>query len=158
MTLGARIAVLDRGRVQQVATPRELYERPANAFVAGFIGSPPMSLLPATAAAEGEQLILTIAGQPLRVEALSRVASQASRVRTVGVRPEAWELAADGAGLDARVEHVEFLGHETLVHAAVGDQRLVVRIEGASRLAAGATVRLAARDAHLFDAQGQRVG
>ncbi|HSQ01245.1 MAG TPA: sn-glycerol-3-phosphate ABC transporter ATP-binding protein UgpC [Candidatus Dormibacteraeota bacterium] len=162
MTLGRRIAVLDRGKVQQVATPRELYERPANAFVAGFIGSPPMGLLPAAAAIEGDTVVLTVAGQRLRVAApaLARAAgSGVANVRSAGVRPEEWTLAADGAdGFGATVEHVEFLGHETLVHARAGDQRLIVRLAEAPRLREGDAVRLAAGNAHLFDEQGRRVG
>ena len=162
MTLGRRIAVLDRGRLQQVATPRELYEQPANQFVAGFIGSPPMSLLPATATVDGDALVLAIAGQSLRLDALPlarAVAGRAGSVRTAGVRPEEWALAADGAaGLEATLEHVEFLGHETLLHATVGDQTLVVRVPGAAQVKAGDRVQLTAATAHLFDAQGQRVG
>jgi ABC-type sugar transport system ATPase subunit len=163
MTLGRRIAVLDRGRVQQVATPRELYERPANAFVAGFIGSPPMSLLPATAAVDNDAVLLTVVGQRLRVAApdLARaVGAGAGSVRSAGVRPEEWKLAGDGDadGLGATVEHVEFLGHETLVHARAGDERITIRLVEAPRLRAGDAVRLAAGTVHLFDAQGRRVG
>jgi len=105
--------VLDRGRLQQLAPPREVYERPANAFVAGFIGNPPMNLFSAGVL-------------PSAVPAAAR---------TAGVRPEAIALVpanADGA-LRAVVEHVECLGHESLVHA---------RVDGA---AGGAPVRVVAR-------------
>jgi ABC-type sugar transport system ATPase subunit len=145
--------------VQQVATPRELYERPANAFVAGFIGTPPMNLLPASATSDGDAVLLRIAGQTLRVDgaALARaVAAHPGQVHTAGIRPEEWQLARDG--LAARVEHVEFLGHETLVHAAAGDQRLVVRLPGTFTTDAGDELRLGAGSVHLFDAHGQRVG
>src|SRR5690606_6314627 len=85
MTLGQRIAVLDGGRLQQVAAPRALYERPANRFVAGFIGSPPMNLVAAAVAAP---LAATV--PPAAVE--------------VGIRPEAFRLAAaDEPALAARV-------------------------------------------------------
>src|SRR5690606_2161006 len=67
MTLGQRIAILDGGRLQQVATPRILYDRPANRFVAGFIGSPPMALLPATATVEDGALVVALAGHHLRI-------------------------------------------------------------------------------------------
>jgi ABC-type sugar transport system ATPase subunit len=159
MTLGRRIAVLDHGRVQQVATPRELYERPANAFVAGFIGSPPMNLLPARATAEGDDVVVAIGGERLRVRepALARaVAADPGRVRRAGVRPEEWQLAGDG--LTARVQHAEFLGHETLLHARAAAAPLVVRLPGTFTAAAGDPLRLAAGRVHLFDEQGQRVG
>ncbi|MBX3027755.1 sn-glycerol-3-phosphate ABC transporter ATP-binding protein UgpC [bacterium] len=159
MTLGRRIAVLDRGRVQQVATPRELYERPANAFVAGFIGSPPMNLLPASAAADGDVVLLSIAGQSLRLAnpSLARaVAAHRGSVCSAGVRPEDWQLAGDG--MAARVEQVEFLGHETLLHARAGDQRLVVRLPGAFATNAGDHLRLTAANVHLFDDARRRVG
>ena len=162
MTLGQRIAVLDGGRVQQVATPRELYDRPANRFVAGFIGSPPMTLLPAEATVDGDTLIVAIAGQRLVVAdaALARaVAPQARRVRCAGVRPEAWRLATDGAdGFAATVELVEFLGHETLLHASANGARLIVRLAGAARLRAGDVVHLATSAVHLFDDGGGRIG
>jgi ABC-type sugar transport system ATPase subunit len=158
MTLGHRIAVLDKGRLQQIATPRELYERPANRFVAGFIGSPPMALLPATAAVDGGALVLTIAGQRVRVAGPTTQGTPAAAVRTVGVRPEAWSVADEQAdALRATVEHVEFLGHETLLHARVADTPVIVRVAGAARAAAGDEVRLTPSAVHLFDAQGQRV-
>jgi ABC-type sugar transport system ATPase subunit len=158
MTLGQRIAVLDRGRVQQVATPRDLYERPANAFVAGFIGTPPMNLLPARAAVDGDAVVITIAGQTLRIAAPERaraLAGRAAAVRSAGIRPEEWQLANDG--IAARVEHVEFLGHETLLHAAVGDAALVIRFPGAFDLTAGDQIRVTAGAVHLFDSTGARV-
>jgi ABC-type sugar transport system ATPase subunit len=162
MTLGRRIAVLERGRVQQVATPRELYDRPANRFVAGFIGSPPMTLLPAAVAVEGATLVVTVAGQQLAIAdpALAgAVGPRADRVRAVGVRPEAWGLAPPGGGgLAASVELVEFLGHETLVHAVASGERLLARLPGTSRLAAGDRVCLSASTVHLFDDGGARIG
>jgi ABC-type sugar transport system ATPase subunit len=159
MTLGHRIAVLDKGHLQQIATPRELYDRPANQFVAGFIGSPPMALLPATAAVDGGALVLTVAGQRVRVGGPAVAAgSHAATARTVGVRPEAWTVA-DGQpdALRATVEHVEFLGHETLLHVRVEDVPLIVRVAGAARAVAGDEVHLAPSAVHLFDAEGHRV-
>ena len=113
MTLGHRITVLDRGRIQQVDTPRALYEKPANVFVAGFIGNPPMNLLPAS--------LLT--DDPSRAK------------MTAGVRAEALGLAEDGAAgkvLAATVEHVENLGHEILARVVLPfrpyDVRLLLRL------------------------------
>jgi ABC-type sugar transport system ATPase subunit len=129
LTLGARVAVLDRGRLQQVATPQELYARPANVFVAGFIGSPPMNLLPAARAGA-----LGLPPPP-------------PGAATLGMRPEALRLAAGEGGARARVEHVEYLGHETLAHLALADDAkpaLVARLPDALGLglAAGTTVGL----------------
>ena len=139
MTLGERIAVLDGGRLQQVATPRELYERPANRFVAGFIGSPPMNIVAAAVAA------------PLSAPAPAAAVE-------IGIRPESFRLAAAGAAaLEARVGHVEYLGHETLLHVAVGDVALVVRLPGMQSIAAGDSIRLTADALHCFDAGGKRI-
>ena len=142
MTLADRVAVLDRGRLQQIAPPREVYERPANAFVAGFIGNPPMNLFPA------------------RV-----LASAVPAARTAGVRPEAIALVtanADGA-LRAVVEHVECLGHESLVHARVDGSpggepvRVVARVDGMPTVGPGDTVGLGIdpTHVHLFAEDGR---
>jgi multiple sugar transport system ATP-binding protein len=139
MTLGDRVAVLDRGRLQQVAPPRDLYEHPANVFVAGFVGNPPMNLFPAA-------IVASIASRP--------------GARTAGVRPEAVRLAADGAALPAVVEHVENLGHETLVHARMADARLVARVDGMTALAPGEAIGVALDPArvYLFDGDGRAIG
>ena len=103
-------------------------------------------------------VVLTIAGQPLRIAApdlANALRQRAGEVRSAGIRPEEWQLAKDG--LAARVEHVEFLGHETILYAAAGDQRLVVRFPGAFELAAGDQLRLSAGTVHLFDEGGARV-
>jgi ABC-type sugar transport system ATPase subunit len=166
MTLGDRIAVLHRGRIQQVATPRDLYERPANAFVAGFIGSPPMNLFPARLACDaGGAVWLELAEARVALPADAR--SPALRARagssvTVGARAEALRLAGDGEpeALPARVEEVECLGHETLVRARAGELALCVRLPGMRPFAKGAPVSLAldAAQLHLFDADGAALG
>ncbi len=105
MTMGSRVAVMNRGVVEQVGTPQEVYARPASVFVAQFIGSPPMNVLPVGALEDSEYC--------------------------VGVRPEHLSVVADGP-LRARVMLVELLGHETLVTAELpSGQTLVVRL-GAS--------------------------
>ena len=145
MTLADRVAVLDRGRLQQVAPPREVYDRPANAFVAGFIGNPPMNLFPAG-----------VLASPVPPAA-----------RTAGVRPEAIALVpanADGA-LRAVVEHVECLGHESLVHARFDGRpgsdsvRVVARVDGMPTVGAGDAVGLRIDPArvHLFGDDGRTV-
>jgi ABC-type sugar transport system ATPase subunit len=156
MTLGDRVAILDQGVLQQVAPPAPLYARPANVFVAGFIGNPPMNVFPATLGADA---VLRVGNQTVRLDAAR--AALAGRVATAGVRPEAVGLGDDG--LDATVTHVEYLGHESLVYAALAGNeaiRLVARRPGMEPLATGARVRLAfaARQVHLFAADGASLG
>ncbi|MGH7790483.1 MAG: ABC transporter ATP-binding protein [Candidatus Binatia bacterium] len=154
MTLGHRIAVLDRGVLQQVAAPRALYDRPANAFVASFIGNPPMNVFPVRVERHAGGAWITVAGQTLEMPGLVL----AEGVASAGIRPEAFALGPDGGpgALAATVEHVEFLGHETLVHAAVGDLRLVARLEGMHALAKGDRIHLgvAPQHVHQFDHGG----
>jgi ABC-type sugar transport system ATPase subunit len=158
MTLGDRVVVLDRGRNQQVDPPLALYERPANAFVAAFVGSPPMNLL----AAEWADGALRLGGQSvvppdgLRV----RLGSVRRPVR-VGVRPEAF-LPADGPAGGAlvavpRPETRELLGGETLVRAAVGGEEVVVRLFGAAR-EVPARVAAPPEALHVFAGDGSRLG
>jgi ABC-type sugar transport system ATPase subunit len=114
MTMGERIVVMNEGRVQQVAKPLELYERPANEFVAGFIGTPPMNLFPPGVLAPG----------------------------TVGLRPEHIALGEDDGGMSAQIDFVESLGSESLVHVDFRGVLVTVRIPGFSSLRAGGKVRL----------------
>jgi len=122
MTLGQRVAVMRDGGLQQLAPPHELYARPANVFVAGFIGSPGMNVMRGTLSADGATLRLgeaTLAVPEAEAEAGAAGSLGAWRGREllVGVRPE--RLALVGAGDDAIpvvVEAVEALGHETIVH------------------------------------------
>ncbi len=164
MTLGDRVVVLDRGRIQQVAPPGELYDRPANAFVAGFIGNPAMNLFPARVSVASGHPALAIAGRsiPIAPRGVSavRLAAAAGADVTAGVRPEAVGVTAgppsDGE-FAATVEHVECLGHETLAHLRVADGvGLIARVEGMPGLAKDAAVgvRLDPARVYLFGADG----
>ena len=122
MTMGDRVAVLRGGELQQMAAPQDLYERPANLFVASFIGSPPMNLYEAAVAGPSDALVLTLGSQRL---ALPREAGQRrpglvggdGRKLVVGIRPEHLTIATGGEStLAADVELVESLGNESLVH------------------------------------------
>ena len=120
MTLGDRVAVLKKGVLQQVASPRELYEQPLNLFVAGFIGSPSMNFLPASLRSEGGRHVLSspIGDIPIP-EAKARAAAGRGLV-LVGLRPEFFEDAslvdedkkAAGSVFRASLTHLEWLGHE----------------------------------------------
>jgi ABC-type sugar transport system ATPase subunit len=154
MTLGDRIVVLNQGRIQQAETPLTLYERPANVFVAGFIGMPPMNLLPADYSAG----VVRIGNQnaPLPSRWRQRL-GDASRGLTIGVRPESF--AATGEGLSAVLDAGtrEALGSETLVRAKLGPHEVAVRLFGSVR-DLPATVTAPAEALHLFDAtSGKRL-
>jgi multiple sugar transport system ATP-binding protein len=114
MTMGDRVAVMRKGVLQQVATPHELYRRPANLFVGGFIGSPPMNLLEATAAGG----LLRLGSQLLEIGARPELAAHEGRAVAVGGRPEDVRLAPAGTpgALPGRVVTVEDLGAELVVH------------------------------------------
>ncbi|MGP4019478.1 ABC transporter ATP-binding protein [Saccharopolyspora sp. 5N708] len=154
MTMGHRVAVLKDGLLQQVATPRELYENPANAFVAGFIGSPAMNLKTVPLSSEGAVLDGTTI--PLSREAIA--AAGDLKEITFGVRPEALSLTSSGdEGLAMTVELVEELGADALIHGAIeingSQERFVVRGDGRTPPALGQQVTVALRDTseiHLF--------
>ena len=156
MTMGDRVAVLKDGVLQQCASPRELYENPANAFVAGFIGSPAMNLLIAPPSDGGVELAeLTV---PLPRAIADEIAGHRLSQVTFGVRPEALRLVgADEPGFGLVVELVEELGADAYAHGVVSvggqDQRMVVRVDGRTPPRLGETVRVGLRDSgevHVF--------
>jgi multiple sugar transport system ATP-binding protein len=181
LTLGDRVAVMRQGAIQQIGTPRELYRRPRNLFVAGFIGSPAMNFV--TATLDGNRLTLPMV--ELRLPAEGRhPRSAADRSVIVGVRPEHFGLAPVGdaghrstAKFPARIEAVEWSGAELYAHFAVGqpgsaalgslDQafgldlpkgagtRAIARLGPDTPVAAGDTLELAldAARMQLFDAE-----
>ncbi|MCP5420282.1 MAG: ABC transporter ATP-binding protein [Gammaproteobacteria bacterium] len=163
MTLGDRVAVLDRGRLQQVAPPRILYECPANAFVAGFIGNPPMNLFPSRVC-DGAQGRASLAVGDQWVDwgrpdcAAPPWRTLWNRPVTAGLRPEAMSLV-DSGGLVAEVLDVEYLGHEALLRVGLAatppaaSVSLIVRLGGMRRFERGATLRLELdpRQIYLFD-------
>ena len=134
MTLGHRVAVMKRGHLQQVAPPQELYERPVNIFVAGFIGSPAMNLLTGTLAPGTDGPALVIGDQWLRLEqkilnAVASLPNYRGLTIGVGIRPEdvtaATPEAAAGTTLTATVELIEALGSDLLVHCGIKAQPVV---------------------------------
>jgi multiple sugar transport system ATP-binding protein len=120
MTLGDRVAVLRRGVLQQLATPRELYSQPVNLFVAGFIGSPPMNFLPATVS--GDQLELPFGTLTLPADNAAKADGRGLLI--AGIRPEHFNDATvvdqkvrdQGATFTAHVDVVEWLGHEAYAY------------------------------------------
>jgi multiple sugar transport system ATP-binding protein len=178
MTLGDRITVLRKGVIQQVGTPRELYEQPANLFVAGFIGSPPMNFLPAQV--EGDQLRLPFGAVPMPAGLGPQVAGK--DLVLVGIRPDHFEDASllgedklgRGATFEAEVDVTEWLGNELYayvpyeappaVHQQLADlareldsealhDQLVVTLDATSTVREGQKARLwfDPNKAHVFD-------
>ncbi|MDK1326681.1 sn-glycerol-3-phosphate ABC transporter ATP-binding protein UgpC [Arthrobacter sp. zg-Y1143] len=178
MTLGDRVAVLKKGILQQVASPRELYEQPINLFVAGFIGSPSMNFLPATL----ENGVLRTAVGDIRIPEEKAAKAAGKKVVLVGIRPEFFEDASlveghkleHGSTFTAPITHTEWLGNEQygyihfdptpevreLLDALARDMdadelrpQVVVTLDAASRIRGGrdAELWLDTRKVHLFD-------
>jgi ABC-type sugar transport system ATPase subunit len=162
MTLADRIVVLRAGRIEQVGTPLDLYNRPANRFVAGFIGAPRMNFLDATLAA-GEEggLALPLGGKGGVIGyAAGAVAARPGEAVTLGIRPQHIGVGAAEDGVPAVVRLVEALGSETIVHTDLADGRpLLAVLPGQHRLVPGETVglRLDREKTHLFGADGGRL-
>lgn len=141
MTLGERIAVLRDGAIEQVASPRDLYLRPATVFVAQFVGSPPMNLFALDAAAMRE-----------------RFAPPASAAHA-GVRPHDVRLVPPGAGMDAQIEVVELTGPTQHLHLRTTEHRVLAVVPGTPLRQPGERVGIAfdRRHLHFFDRDGRRV-
>jgi multiple sugar transport system ATP-binding protein len=153
MTMADRIAVMSAGRLQQVGTPQEVYDAPANLFVAQFIGTPPMNTLPGTIrATDGGTPAVDVGGGHVPVPPGLRASLDDGRPVVVGVRPEHLVLAADGP-VEQKVRAVEWLGHECLVFGTIGEAPVVVRQAGMAAVDAEGTTRLTVDPAtvHLFD-------
>ncbi len=139
MTLGSRVAVLEKGRLQQIGTPEDVYARPCNLFVARFVGSPTMNTLPGPDLGVGERVV-------------------------AGIRPEALRPAAEvpgGLAVEVVAEVVEPLGSDVYVHGRHGDEPVVARLPGSARVSPGERLALAVdpADVHRFDAEsGERLG
>jgi multiple sugar transport system ATP-binding protein len=173
MTMGDRVAVLKDGLLQQVDTPRHMYDRPANLFVAGFIGSPAMNLVEVPIAAGGVKFGNSVV--PVEREALSAAVDKGDKTVTVGVRPEHFDVVdGDGsdkalskdkpAGLAVTVNVVEELGADGYVYgtAKVGGEEsdLVIRVSGRKVPGKGAVVHVVPRggETHVFSTStGERL-
>jgi multiple sugar transport system ATP-binding protein len=159
MTLGDRIAVFNGGRIEQVGAPMQVYQQPANRFVAGFLGSPRMNFLPVEAASDH---VLQVPGGRLHWPPARGVA--AARVATLGVRPEHLRLAHEGSAhaLSGRVDTVEQLGDTSVAYVGLPGLAEPVALKlatGEALPARGSTVLLTADPAHLlaFGADDQRL-
>jgi multiple sugar transport system ATP-binding protein len=155
MTMGHRVALLRDGVLQQVATPRVIYDQPVNVFVAGFIGSPAMNLRRATVTADGAKLGDAVLAVPPAVRSAGRPEV------IVGLRPEAVDIVTQHApgAMSMRVTLVEQLGADSYVHGALGtddannDKPFIVRVDSRDEPQRGDRVWVAASGAieHIFD-------
>ncbi|HTO31582.1 MAG TPA: sn-glycerol-3-phosphate ABC transporter ATP-binding protein UgpC [Pararhizobium sp.] len=153
MTLATRIAVMRNGRIEQLGTPEEVYNRPATLYVAGFVGSPPMNVLSATVGEDG--LRLDGLGKVITLpEHLKGAAGMGRRVK-IGIRPEALRLATGTTALEVDIEVVELTGPELVVTGRVGGERVTACLPPRARLDVGMTQLFSFdEDAlHLFDAE-----
>ena len=165
MTLGDRIVVLANGRIQQVGRPIELYRRPVNRFVAGFIGSPPMNFVAGHAQAEDGRLAFVADGVRVALPAELMAAASTSEAITLGIRPEdltivsGERLPADpvGAAVSGRVLLVERLGGTSHVHCEVGPHRLMASVSTGHLPEVGdlVDVQVPSARVHLFGEDGR---
>jgi ABC-type sugar transport system ATPase subunit len=162
MTLADRIVVLNHGVVEQVGAPIDLYDKPANRFVAGFIGQPKMNFLEAMVARRGDGgVALTLPAATAPVELPLLLPPDLNTLVTLGIRPDGLKLTDAPADLAGRVAVVEHLGSESIVHVAVdGAAELVIVVApGRTPLRHGDRVSLALDKAaaHVFDAAGAAI-
>jgi multiple sugar transport system ATP-binding protein len=159
MTLGTRVVVMKDGRVQQMGEPLELYGKPANKFVAGFIGSPAMNFVEVSISGAGDALWAEASGLRLKVpqSIANRVRSRAGDRLTLGVRPEALRIAngIDEYSFATAVDVLEPLGNEILLNFRAGGVPMVARVDPGVRVKAHENVRLALdpERLHFFDAK-----
>jgi multiple sugar transport system ATP-binding protein len=160
MTLADRIVVMNAGRIEQVGAPLDLYERPANLFVAGFIGSPAMNFLKGhIASVTGRSAKVLLDLRPEIEVSLAQPVHPGEAV-TLGIRPEHLILAADGSGhFKTRASLVEMLGSDTFIYLRNNEENIVVRDSGGRRLKPGEDVTISFPPAfcHLFNADGRRI-
>jgi multiple sugar transport system ATP-binding protein len=165
MTLGSRVVVMRDGWVQQVGEPLEIYSRPANKFVAGFIGSPAMNFIPVTIAETNGAIYAEANGLRIRVPAEKAAPLKAYKGQavTLGIRPEDLRVGAgtDSSDLsfDAVVEVVEPLGSEILLDVAVAGQSVVCRVEPSVKAKPHDKIRLTfvPERIHFFDTKTEGV-
>jgi len=160
MTMGHRVAVLDFGVLQQVATPTELYHQPKNRFVAGFIGSPAMNLLDVERT-DGQ---FRLGGLPIELtsEVGDAAAANSGTTFGLGVRPEHLEFVSDDSGVNGEVSVVEALGSESFLHVKVQhegrEELLVVHEAGDTAFGRGDNVSIAINGPiHMFAPDGERL-
>jgi len=158
MTMGSRIAVMSQAKLQQVGVPQQLYDHPANQFVAGFIGSPAMNFVETTVTGAGESASLEAPGVsiPMPPRFREAVGPTSGRKIVAGFRPEHLDIGVAGGGvaaMPARADVVEYLGNEELLHVDIGGADLVAIVSAAHKVQPGDAITLVLPfdKLHLFD-------
>jgi multiple sugar transport system ATP-binding protein len=158
MTMGSRIAVMSAGLLQQVGPPQELYDRPVNKFVAGFIGSPAMNFIEMTATHRDGVVQLTKGDLTFPVPERLResVAAIAGNTITVGIRPEHLSLGEAKPGdatLRAKTDVVEYLGDEEQIHLTAADEEIIALVSSSAKVRPGDVLdlRVPIEHVHMFD-------
>jgi multiple sugar transport system ATP-binding protein len=162
MTLGDRIAVINKGKIQQLDTPQNLYNHPKNRFVAGFIGSPPMNFIEGKIEKTTDGLHFSDSTGSLvaKLDLSPTLGEYAGRMVTMGIRPEHLTASptkpeASYAGFSTEVQLVERLGYESFAFAKLGEMEVVARLEPESKVEAGERVQFFAELSrmHFFDGE-----
>ncbi|MEM7439629.1 MAG: ABC transporter ATP-binding protein [Pseudomonadota bacterium] len=155
MTLADRIVVMHGGHIQQQGTPAELFKKPANKFVAGFLGSPPMNFLDAELTQENDQVYAVGEGFRIAIPA-EKTGSLPTGGITFGIRPSDLNYAPDaapGEGVDLSVKVSEYIGAQSVLMCSCGTSDMTVELKSETPIALGETLRFAVRPEgiHLFD-------
>ncbi|MBB5508863.1 ABC transporter ATP-binding protein [Paraburkholderia atlantica] len=160
MTLGQQIVVFNKGHIEQTGAPLELYERPANRFVGGFIGSPQMNMLAATLVSQSNtETVVALAGASQRIVLPGRSSQSLNGELTLGVRAEHLGVGSLDEGLAARVELVEHLGDVSLLHARLDGMAHAITLkldkkDAQHSVGARVGIKVASSSVTLFDANG----
>ena len=169
MTLGTRIVIMKDGVVQQVDSPQNLYDKPGNKFVAGFIGAPQMNLIDATAAKNGNDITLTFGGHTITLPTDKakklEAAGYVGKTVILGIRPEdlhdeeAFLNASKDSVIDATIRVYELLGAEVYLYFDVDDVNFTARVNPRTTARPGDTVKLALdlTKIHIFDKETEKV-
>ena len=164
MTMATRIVVMKDGFIQQVGTPKEVYDNPINVFVGGFIGSPAMNFFRGVMTAQGFQVGDTTVDLPADKRAMLMAEGQEGKEVILGIRPEhihtnAAEIESNAASVfEATIDVAELMGAETYLYAHLNGSNFIARIEATTAIKAGDTIRLAfdMERAHFFDAESEK--
>ena len=166
MTLGTRIVVMKDGVVQQVDTPQNLYDKPENLFVAGFMGSPQMNFLDAVAKVDGNKASLTVAGKdiPLPADKAAKLAGYNGKTVVMGIRPEnisddAAAVAAAETVYEAKINVYELLGAEVFLYFDLDGTPVTARVKPDTTARPGSDVKFAfdTSKLHIFDKETEKV-
>jgi len=162
MTLADRIVVMHAGRIQQQGTPEELFKKPVNKFVAGFLGSPPMNFLKARPSAENDSLFLVGEGFCIRcdIQTAQRLKDYKNSELDIGIRPSDLSYnrtASEDAAIDINVVISEYVGAQSVLIGECGGQKVMVELKSDTPIALGEKLRFSVEcaDIHLFDSSSE---